>query len=161
MISASDRQKSLSLIDEAVAHGAHLFKACELLGITERTYFRWKSLLQRTGNLADLRPSAERPAPANKLTEDEEHEILSVLNSPEFADASPRQVVPRLADQGIYVGSESTMYRLLHKNNMCHHRRHGKVSVPRDIPTHSADGPNQVWMWDITYLRGPIKGTYF
>ncbi len=77
MISASDRQKSISLIDEAVAHGAHLFKACELLGITERIYFRWKTLLQRIGDLADLRPSAEHSAPANKISEDEEHEILT------------------------------------------------------------------------------------
>ena len=161
MISAPDRLAALQLIDEAVHNGARLRRACTALGITDRTFFRWKAQLKLTGNTADIRPTAQRPTPANKLSEEEEQQILDVLNSPEFADASPKQVVPKLADQGRYVGSESTMYRVLHKHALCHHRRRGKIHVPRQIPTHSADAPNQVWMWDITYLPGPVKGSFF
>ena len=161
MISASDRQYVISLIDDAVANGAGLVRACTELGITDRTYYRWKGKLKRTGNIADLRPIIERPTPANKLSVDEEKHVLAVLNSPEFADSSPRQVVPNLADRGQYLASESTMYRLPHKNNMCHHRRRGKVHVHRDIPSLSANAPNQIWMWDITYMPGPIKGSFF
>ena len=70
-------------------------------------------------------------------------------------------MVPALADKGIYVGSESTVYRVLHKHDMCHHRRKGAVPTHREVPTHSATAPNQAWMWDITYLPWAIKGAFF
>ncbi len=69
--------------------------------------------------------------------------------------------MPALADRGIYVASEATFYRVLREANMCHHRRKGKIPTHREVPSLFATAPNQVWMWDITYLRGPIKGTYF
>ena len=161
MISAADRRQALELIDEAKTKGAHLDNACKELGICKRTYRRWKKKLKETGTLDDLRPSAERPTPANKLSLEEEQAILDQVNSPEFADASPKQMVPALADKGIYVGSESTVYRVLHKHDMCHHRRKGAVPTHREVPTHSATAPNQVWMWDITYLPGAIRGAFF
>ena len=161
MISATDRQDAIMLIEESVADGASLSAACAVLSITDRTFFRWKAKRKQTESIADSRPTAKRPTPSNKLSDEEEQHILSVLNSPEFADASPKQVVPKLADRGQYIASESTMYRLLHKNDLCHHRRSGKVPMHREAPTHMADAPNQVWMWDITYIPGSIKGSFF
>ena len=161
MISAADRRYALELVDEAHAYGARLHMACRILGITERTYHRWKKMLSETGKLNDLRPCAERPTPANKRSPKEEQAILEQVSAPEFADASPKQIVPQLADRGVYIASESTFYRTLHKHSMCHHRRSGKVHTHREIPTHLASDPNQVWMWDITYLPGDIKGSYY
>ena len=94
---------------------------------TKRAYHRWKKMLSVTGKLDDLRPCVERPTPANKLCPEEEQTILEQVNSPEFADSSPKQIVPQLADRGVDIASESTFYRTLHKHNMCHHRRSGKV----------------------------------
>ena len=67
MISAADRRYALELIDEANAYGARLHMACRVLGITDRTYHRWKKMLNETGKLDDLRPCADRPTPDNKL----------------------------------------------------------------------------------------------
>ena len=78
-----------------------------------------------------------------------------------YKSLPPSQIVPRLADQGIYLASESTFYRVLKKNDMQHHRGRVKKSYSKPISTHYATGPNQVWMWDITWLPGPAKGIYF
>jgi len=69
--------------------------------------------------------------------------------------------VPILADQGTYIASESTMYRVLKENNMQHHRGRSKKPSAKPISTHCATGPNQVWMWDITWIPGPAKETYY
>ena len=71
MISASDRENAVMLIDEATSSGASLSKACKELGIDERTYYRWIRLKKESGSYDDLRPKAERPEPANKFTPEE------------------------------------------------------------------------------------------
>jgi putative transposase len=76
-------------------------------------------------------------------------------------DGPPSQIVPDLADQGIYIASESSIYRVLHERNLQNHRGKSKAPQKRPISTHYATGPNQVWMWDITYLPGPVRGTYY
>jgi putative transposase len=73
----------------------------------------------------------------------------------------PCEIVPALADQGIYLASESTFYRILRENDMQHHRGRSEEAIHRPISTHMAIAPNQVWMWDITYLNGPVKGTFY
>ena len=148
MISAPDREKAVELIDEAVSHGARRIRACTEIGINERTYFRWKDRKDRTGDYKDGRPDAERPEPANKLSAQERKVILDTVNKEEYASLPPAEIVPDLADKGIYIGSESTIYRVLREEKMQHHR--GRADSPnRHRPTtYSADAPNQVWMWD-------------
>jgi transposase InsO family protein len=99
-------------------------------------------------------------APANKLSKAEQRRILALVNSEEFKDLSPKQIVPRLADRGIYVASESSIYRLLHRQDQLAHRASSRPSIRRQKVEHQASRPNQVWSWDITYLRGPIRGQF-
>lgn len=158
MISASDRSKAIELIKEAVTNGAREKLACKELGISQRTLQRWRSDLTP---LEDQRPYADRPAPKNKLSDDEKEIIIQTVNQPEYKSLPPSQIVPRLADEGIYIASESTFYRVLKEKDMQHHRGRSKKPCSKPISTHSATGPNQVWMWDITWLPGPAKGVYF
>lgn len=104
---------------------------------------------------------AIRPTPKNKLSEEEIQGILEVVNQPEFQSLPPSQIVPLLADQEIYIASESSFYRILKSNHMQNHRGRSKKPTIRPISTHCATGPNQVWMWDITWLPGPAKGIYY
>lgn len=101
---------AVELIDEARASGARLKPACDELNISERTYQRWT----KNGKIrTDKRPTAMRPTPKNKLSQEERNEIIKTVNSPSFADLSPTQIVPKLADEGKYLASESTIYRIL------------------------------------------------
>ena len=158
MISAHDRITVIELIKEATSNGAREHKACEVLGISHRTLFRWSSA--HTPN-EDQRAHAKRPAPHNKLSDEEKKQIIKVVNQPEYKSLPPSQIVPILADNGCYLASESTMYRVLKEHNMQHHRGNSKKPTKRPLSTHSANGPNQVWMWDITYLPGAVKGIFY
>ena len=103
MISASDRQTALTLIQEAVQAGAREQLACKELGLTQRTLQRWR----RNGSpCEDQRPQAKRQAPGNKLSDAEQQQIIDVIHQPEFKSLPPSQIVPRLADQGTYLASE-------------------------------------------------------
>ncbi|MDC3426381.1 helix-turn-helix domain-containing protein, partial [Aquibacillus sp. 3ASR75-11] len=119
MISPSNRVFAIELIQEANQNGARLTKACEELNISVRTYERW---VAEYGVKVDQRPLVERPVPKNKLSEAEREEILTVVNQEAYADLPPTQIVPKLADKGIYLASESTYYRVLREEKMQHHR---------------------------------------
>ena len=99
--------------------GCRLEKACEELGLSLRTFQRWV----RNGDevLADGRTTNERTAPRNKLSEAERQQILEVANSAEFASLPPSQIVPSLADRGVYLASESSVYRVLRSASQQHH----------------------------------------
>lgn len=155
MISGPDRREAVRLIDEAKQNGAREHKACEILNISVRTLQRWRQ------NVEDQRPYAMRPVPKNKLTDKEIQQVLSTVNKPAFQSLPPSQIIPALADQGIYIASESTFYRILRQHRMNHHRGRSQKPVKKPITTHYATGPNQVWMWDITWLPGPAKGLFF
>ncbi len=158
LISAPDRAKAVELINEARAAGARLKPACAILGISERTYQRWTK-----GNVIneDQRPITKRPTPKNKLTKEERKQVLQVVNSPKFKDLTPNQIVPKLADKGDYIASESTIYRILREEKMNTHRSRSQEPIRREIPTHIATGPNQIWTWDITWLKAAIAGKYY
>lgn len=158
LIQHNQRCIAVNLIQEAVNAGARKKKACEILGISIRTYQRW---IQEGKVKFDGRVDSIRPVPSHALTESEKQHVLDVLNSAEFASLPPSQVVPRLADKGIYLCSESTMYRVLHSGNQQHHRGKSKSPQKRSLTTHIATAPNQVWCWDITWLSGPAKGIWF
>ena len=100
-------------------------------------------------------------APPNKLSSEERAEILDALNSRTFVDLAPQQVYAKLLDEGIYLGSVSTFYRLLNENRQVMERRRLATHPPRAIPELVANAPGQVLSWDITKLAGPVKGKYF
>ena len=112
MTPCEHRQILLGLIGQSCASGARLQKACALNGLDARTVQRWRRPENQEG---DLRVGDKRriTVPPNKFSEAERQAALEVVNSDQFKDLPPRQIVPRLADQGLYVASESTLYRLL------------------------------------------------
>lgn len=158
MISDSDRVTAIELINEARDNGCRLKPACDELNISVRTYERW---IKEGEVKRDQRPLVERPTPKNKLTKEERDEIIKTVNSPEYADLAPSQIVPKLADEGRYIASESTIYKILKEEKMNTHRSRSSVPVKREPPTHIATAPNQVWTWDITWLNAVIKGQYY
>lgn len=155
MISALDRREAIRLIDEAVQAGARQWRACEELGVQVRTLQRWRHSPE------DRRPKAQRGLPANRLSEQEREALLTLVNQPEYASLNPHQIVPRLADQGIYLASEATFYRVMRAAGQAGRRGRSKSPQPRALTTHQATGPNQVWCWDITWLPSTVKGRYF
>ena len=159
LTSVSQRTKYVSWIQEANDAGARLNKACEEVGITLRTYRRW----YRGGKVtADKRPEANRPEPANKLTEVELDKIIEVCNLEQFASLPPSQIVPTLLDNGEYYGSESTYYRVLKANGQLHHRGRSITRKHSAQPTsYTATEPRQVFCWDITYLPSTVRGQFY
>jgi len=158
-----DRHIAIELIDEAVTAGARRFKACAVLEIDVRTLQRWKKALAEQRGLEDRRKAAGATrTPANKLTQQERQTILSTCNQPENKSLPPSQIVPRLADGGEYIASESSFYRVLRDADQVHRR--GRANPPRTVPQPKgalATGPNQVWSWDITFLASTIRGAFF
>lgn len=146
----------LELIDEAVAAGARLEKAAEIVGLSARNVLRWR----KSGVKEDLR-RGPRTAPANKLSEKERVQIIEVANSARYRDVSPKQIVPSLADRGLYIASESSFYRVLKEQKMIKHRQSSKPAAHHRPNEHVASGPCQVWSWDITYLHSPVRGIFF
>ncbi|MDQ3642335.1 MAG: IS3 family transposase [Actinomycetota bacterium] len=129
-------------------------RACELLGKPRATHYR----RQRP---PAQRPPAPRPTPPNALSEAERQEILGVLRSQEYCDLAPAQVWARLLDDGIYLCSISTMYRLLAMAGESRERRRQRTHPAKKKPELIARRPNQVWSWDITKLQGPTRGLYY
>ena len=146
----------IALIDEAVASGAGVIVACRELGITARTVQRWRQ--QPRGQ--DKRHGPMRSA-GNALSENEWAQIRSLATAPEFVDLSPHQLVAKLADMGIYVASESSIYRELRRAKLLAHRDRSNPRKHKRPVERVATGPGQTWAWDITYLPGAVVGTYY
>lgn len=161
MTSHAQRCQLVEWINEAVDAGARRYRACEETGIHPRTYRRWTQ--GQSGVVqADQRPEVVRPTPANKLSEQERQAILAICNEPENANLPPSQIVPKLADQGCYLASESSFYRVLKQADQLHHRGRAKAPQKRHTPTtHVATAPNQLWSWDISYLPTAVRGQYY
>lgn len=147
----------LGLVDEAVSAGARQLVACEQFGLSVRTLERWRE--QEVGT---DRRAGPRSVPGNKLSVLEEQHILDLVNQPEFRDLPPKQIVPILAERGVYVGSEATIYRILRKARQLRHREMSRPPSKRHAPRELvAVAPNQVWSWDITWLASTVRGLYF
>ena len=146
---------AIELIAETMKKGARQKQACEVLGICSRTLQHW----QNTG-LQDHRQVIKK-TPANKLSKQIREAVLAICNGEEFKSQSPKQIVPSLADRGLYIASESSFYRILRDADQLHHR--GRTAPPNKAKpeAYTADGPHQVWSWDITYLASNLKGVFF
>lgn len=163
MIGLQDRQALAQDIKQAHVDGARLQPACEIAGIDVRTLQRWKARAGPEGAVAgDGRPHAVRPIPSHALSPAERAALLSVANEPRFASVPPARIVPMLADEGVYLGSESSMARVLKAHGQ--NARRGRAKAPkasRPPSTHIATAPGQVWCWDMTYLPANVAGRWF
>jgi transposase InsO family protein len=159
MIDLQDRQRMAQDIAQAHQCGARLKYACDTAGISLRTLERWKS--QGIGK-GDGRPLAQRPTPGHALSEAERAQLLQVANAPRFADTPPARIVPMLADEGIYLASESSFVRVLRQAGQNAHRGRAKAArTMRPPTTHVASAPGQVWCWDMTYLPCSVLGRWY
>lgn len=148
----------LAAVDEAQAAGARLSRCCEVIEIDARTLQRWRAQGAEGGEDRRCGPKTE---PGNKLSAAERRKILEIANRPEFRNLSPKQIVPLLADRGEYVASESSFYRVLREADQLAHRQRSRPAAAERPKALVATGPNQVWSWDITYLRMEVRGSFF
>jgi putative transposase len=129
--------------------------ACNALDIARATFYRHQARQDGAGN----RP--QRPAPPLALSIEEKQDVLDTAHEKRFWDANPYQIFAALLDEGRYLASVRTIYRVLAENNEIKERRKQVSRQHYQKPELLATGPNQVWSWDITKLKGPEKWTYF
>ncbi len=128
---------------------------CEALDIPRASFYR------RQAKMANLAPALKRPRPEHALSETEQKKVLDTLHKPRFVDLAPSQVYAQLLEEGSYLCSIRTMYRLLAANKEVRERRAVASHPVYTKPELLATGPNEVWSWDITKLKGPVKWTYY
>jgi len=122
--------------------------------IDVKTFKRWKKSIE------DKR-RGPKTSPANKLSEDEIEKLVQLSTSKEYVDLPPTQIVPLLADKGIYIASESSFYKILRERKLLEHRgKSKKPSGNKPVPL-VARSPNEIYSWDITYLRSNVTGRFF
>ena len=146
------RQAALNL-----APKVGVVRSCQVLGVPRASLYRHRAGVQKPPQ----NPSQDRRMPTRALNQRERTEVLSVLNSERFVDASPRQVWAKLLDEGTYLCSWRSMYRILNAYDQVRERRNQLAHPTYQKPELLAKGPNELWSWDITKLRGPVKWTYF
>ena len=129
---------------------------CDALGVPRATLYR-----RRAEASAPVNEPIPRPTPARALSPAERQQALAVLHSERFVDTAPAEVVATLLDEEKYLCSERTMYRILASEDEVRERRNQLRHPHYAKPELLATGPNQVWSWDITKLKGPVKWTYF
>jgi putative transposase len=134
--------------------------ACRALGVARATFYRRRPAAVEGGAPGPAGPRRPRAA-TRALSAAERRAVLDVLHSARFCDAAPAEVYGTLLDEGVYLASERTMYRLLAAEGEAGERRAQRVHPAYTKPELLATGPNQVWSWDITKLLGPVKWTYF
>lgn len=151
------RKVIISLIKKACQNGARKALACGIVGITVRTLQRWL----KADTLRDKRLD-RGVIPANKLSEFERRQILSIANELTFATLPPSKIVPLLADEGRYIASESSFYRVLKEAKQLTHRQNSRPNTATNKPqAHVATQPNEIYSWDITYLPTTVKGLFY
>ena len=130
--------------------------ACAALGLSRASFHRRQAAAARP-----VVPLRLKPKPARALATGERQTVLDLLRAPRFVDQAPAEVYASLLDEGVYHCSIRTMYRILHENGEVRERRRQLRHPVYAKPELIAEGPNQVWSWDITKLAGPAKWTYF
>lgn len=126
--------------------------ACAALGVSRASYYRSQQ----------LKPEPQpQPRPARALSDEERAHVLATLDSESFMDMAPAQVYAKLLEDGEYLCSPRTMYRVLDDADQVRERRAQRCHPEYKKPQLVATAPNQVWSWDTTKLPGPTKGTYF
>jgi putative transposase len=131
---------------------AGISAACRALGMPRSSFYRARQ---------PKRDPKPRPTPERALQPEEKEQVLQVLNSEPFQDSAPREVYATLLDQDTYLCSWRTMYRILNESQLVCERRNQLRHPPYSKPELLATAPNQLWSWDITKLRGPVKWTYY
>jgi transposase InsO family protein len=162
MMDAVTRQNAIELILESEQAGARRQKACEILGLPCRTFRRWLQRQQEQSLEDQRKAAAALRTPANKLSQEEREQIIAICNQSEYQSLAPTQIVPRLADKGLYVASESSFYRVLKDVDQV--QRRGRAKSPRTVTKpkgYKATAANQVWSWDITFLASCIRGAFY
>ena len=154
---SKDREAIMDSIKQATESGARQSQACEVIGISAKTLQRWSY----PDNAQDSRQTAVHH-PVNKLTSFERKRIITIANEPAYEHLPPSKIVPKLADTGRYIASESSFYRVLKAEKQLKHRESSKpakrVNKPKAL---TATAPNQIYSWDITYLPSVVKGGFF
>jgi putative transposase len=146
---------------ETARSGISIAAACEILSVSRATFYRGNAANPAVTSTA-LRPCRVPGTPGVRgLSLQEQERILQELHSDRFMDLAPPQVYATLLDEGSYLCSISTMYRLLHKRGEVVERRRLRAHTQAKRPELLATGPNQVWSWDITKLKGPRKWSYY
>jgi len=126
--------------------------ACQALGVPRSSFYRARQPKQEP---------EPRPAPQRALSQEEKAQVRDTLNSERFQDSAPRQVYATLLDENTYLCSWRTMYRILDAYQEVRERRNQLRHPVYSKPELLATGPNQLWSWDITKLKGPVKWTYY
>jgi putative transposase len=128
--------------------------ACFDMGIQFNTFCQWREdpIDKRHGPLT---------TPANKLSDEERGEVIKIASSKEYVDDSPWIIVAKVADKGKYIASESTFYKILKEEKLLRHRGKSKLSNRYKPEPLVAEGPNEVWSWDITYLKTLVRGQFY
>jgi len=155
-ITTEDKLCALQLIHEAQKNGCRKHFACAALGVSIKTVQRWECSVcledKRKGPLIK---------PTHSLTPEEREQMLTIANSKKYADLPVRQFVPKLVDEGIYIASESSFYRVLKSQKQLRHRGKQRLPAHKKPLSYSATAPNQVWSWDISYLPTVVSGLFY
>ncbi len=146
----------LTQVRVAQESGARIERIAECLNISEKTLKRWSA----NPHKIDGRKHADKHIP-HALNEKEKEKILAVVNGPQFRNLPPSKIVPLLADMGVFLASEATLYRLLKTEKQLAHREKSRPRKHKKPNALVAKAPNQVWSWDITYLKTQVRGAYF
>ena len=126
--------------------------ACTALAVNRASYYR---------SLKPTPTTKPRPQPARALSDEQRADVLTVLDSERFIDKAPREVYAELLDEGVYLCSVRTMYRILAADEQSRERRAQRRHPAYVKPELVARAPNEVWSWDITKVPGPVRGTYY
>jgi len=140
---------------ESLAKTVNVKQACAALAVPRASFYRWKDPAE------DDREENQRSVPPLALSDEEERAVLEILHSDRFVDQAPLEVYNTLLDEGHYLCSVRTMYRILEKHEEVRERRNQLSHPHYQKPELLAEAPNQLWTWDITKLKGPAKWTYY